>query len=207
VVNRPIARYSPSRRYALFALAALLAVIPSAWASTHWGMAWIAAAVLFGVTAGLTLLLALRPRIEIFENCIIIGGRRIFWAEIHRVDRISVGSSEPWTAPLLLRLTIAGGEEVMIFHPGDVDSCVSLLRHIYRNARAALLDGVNYSEFWGEAAPPSPTRMALPRPRLLLAEDEEEVERMFQQLRTAGRLDDSANAGHAVDQADGSDES
>ena len=92
---RPIARYTPSRRYALFALAALLAVVPSAWASTHWGMAWIASAILFGLTALLTLLLALRPRIAVFDTHLTVGRRTIPWDHIRSVDRVSVTSAVP----------------------------------------------------------------------------------------------------------------
>lgn len=211
-MSRPITRYRPSRRYALFALLALLAAIPSVWASTQWGPTWIAASVLFAITAALTLLLALRPVIEVHDAHLQIGVRKIYWNEIRRLDRVSVFTDEPWAAPLLLRLTLYGNEEVMVFHPGDVDSCLSLLRHIYRNSRAALLDGVPYNEFWGEAPvpiqePPAPL-YELPRPRLLLAQDEDEVERMFQRLKSGGRLDDSdhSSAGRGVDQH-GSDES
>ena len=211
-MSRLITRYRPSRRYALFALLALLAAIPSVWASTHWGAAWIAASVLFAVTAGLTLLLALRPVIEVHESHLQIGSRKIYWGEIRRLDRISVLTSEPWTAPLLLRLTLPDDEELMVFHPGDVDSCVSLLRHVYRQSRTAVLDGIPYHEFWGEAPvvptqPPAPLA-ELPRPRLLLAQDEDDVERMFQRLKSGGQLDDSdhSGAGRGIDQH-GSDES
>jgi hypothetical protein len=211
-VSRLITRYRPSRRYALFALLALMAAIPSVWISARWGASWIAASVLFGVTAGLTLLLALRPVIEVHETHLQVGARKIYWSEIHRVDRVSVLSDEPWHAPLLLRLTLPNEEPLLLFHPGDVDSCVSLLRHVYRHSRGALLDGISYSEFWGETpaaaqAPPVPLA-ELPRPRLLLAQDEDDVERMFQRLRSGGTLDgpDHSSAGRGVDQH-GSDES
>ena len=193
-MSRPIATYRPSRRYAMFALFALVAAIPSAWVSSRWGTAWLVASVLLGITAALTLLLALRPTIEIHGTHLLIGKRIVFWNEIQRLDRISVRDREPWVAPLLLRLTLPPkqerAQEILVFHPGDMDSCVSLLRHIYRYSRVALLDGVPYDQFWGEvptvAAPP-----VAPRPRLLLAEDEEEVERLFQRLKVAGRLDGS----------------
>ncbi len=168
--------------------------------------------MLFAITAGLTLLLAMRPVIEVHETHLQIRERKIYWGEIRRLERISVLSQEPWSAPLLLRLVVSSGEEVMVFHPGDVDSCMSLLRHLYRQSRTALLDGIPYSEFWGEApaapmAPPAPLA-ELPRPRLLLAHDEDEVERMFQRLKSGGRLDDSdhSGAGLGIDQQ-GSDES
>ncbi len=194
-MNRPIARYRPSRRYVVFTLLALIAAAPSAWVSSQWGMSWLIASILMGLTAGFTLLLAVRPTIEIHDTHVRIGKRIIFWSEIQRLDRISVMNREPWISPLLLRLTLIGRpglpvSELLIFHPGDMDSCVSLLRHIYRYSRAALLDGVAYNQFWGEQ-PPVAEPLALPRPRLLLAEDEEEVERLFQKLKVAGRLDGS----------------
>ena len=202
-MSRLITRYRPSRRYALFALIALSAAISCAWASTRWGAGWIAASALFAVTVALTTVLALRPAIDVYETYVQIGARKILWGEIRAVDRVSVGSTEPLAAPLLLRLTLAAGEELMVLHSGDVDSCVSLLRHFYRSSRAAHLDGVPYGEFWGEPAVPTqaPAPLAeLPRPRLLLAEDEDEVERMFQRLKSGGRLDDSAaGAGRGVD--------
>ena len=153
------------------------------------------AAGLLALTAVFTLLLALRPTIEIHGTHVRVGKRVIFWNEIQRLDRISVGNREPWLAPLLLRVTLAGPQglgrqELMLFHPGDMDSCVSLLRHIYRYSRSALLDGVSYNQFWGDQ-PPATAPLELPRPRLLLPEDEEEVERLFQKLKVAGRLDGS----------------
>lgn len=180
----------------MFALLAFLAALPTAWAATRWGTAWVVASALFALTAALTLLLAIRPTIEVHETHLRAGRRVMFWHEIERLDRIAVGSGEPWSAPLLLRLTLAGNQEILLFHPGDVDSCVSLLRHIYRYSRSALLDGVPYREFWGDQ-PASRTPLALPPPRLLLAEDEEEVERLFQRLKTTGHLDgDDAGKDH-----------
>lgn len=199
-MSRSIARYSPSRRYALFTLAAFVAAIACGWAATPWGFAhgnqfsaqlsWIAASVLFALTGSFTLLLARRPSIEIFDNYMEMGSKRIFWAEVQRVDRVVLGKGQPWAAPLLLRMRLAGGEDILVFHAGDLQSCVGLLRHIYRYSRAALLDDLTYSEFWGE--PPVPqAQAALPRPRLLRSDDEEEVERLFQRLRAGGRLDDA----------------
>jgi hypothetical protein len=187
-VSHLIARYRPSRRYAMLTILALVATGVFVWVSAEWGTAWLIAAGLLGLTAILTLLLTMRPPIEIFDTYIRIGQREVLWSEIRQLDRISIMNRGPWIAPLLLRLTMAGEEEIMVFHPGDADSCISLLRHIYRYSRSALLDGVPYREFWGEQ-PPVSAPLSLPRPRLLLPEDEEEVERLFQRLKVAGRLD------------------
>jgi hypothetical protein len=207
-VSRPIARYRPSRRYATFALLALAAGAASVWAAFQWGWAWALAAGLFVGTALFMAVLAWRPVIEIHETYLQVGERTIFWNEIRRADRVVLGRREAWPAPLLVRLTLPGGEEYLLLHPGDADSCISLLRHIYRYARAALLDGVPYAQFWGESAPPASAPRALPRPRLLLAEDEEEVERLYRRLKASGRLDDAdpSAAGRSPDVSRGSDE-
>ncbi len=73
-----------------------------------------------------------------------------------------------------------------------MDSCNSLLRHLRRLSRDALIDGVPYRQYWGEAlAPGSGERKQppLPRYRILRAEDEAEVERLYQRLKTVGNLD------------------
>lgn len=174
----------------MFAAISLAGAIGSAWTSKAWGPSWVAAAILLALTSTLTLLFALRPAIEVHDGHLRVGKRIVFWSEVQALDRISVWNTEPWVAPLLLRLTLAHGQELLILHPGDVDGCISLLRHIYRYSRAALLDGVPYHQFWGEQ-PPVAAPLSLPRPRLLLPEDEEEVERLFQRLKVAGRLDGS----------------
>jgi len=66
---------------------------------------------------------------------------------------------------------------------------VSLLRHLRRYSREALLDGVPYGQFWGEPPSAAPKQIPPPRYPLLRPEDEEEVERMLQRLKSVGRLD------------------
>jgi hypothetical protein len=90
---------------------------------------------------------------------------------------------------LAVYLTLADERKLLLVYPGDFDSCGSLLRHLRRYSREALLDGIPYRQFWGEA--PLAQRKQLPPPRypLLRPEDEEEVERMFQRLKSVGRID------------------
>jgi hypothetical protein len=153
----------------------------SAWAGTQWGVAWIAAVISFLAAAFAMLALTLRPAIEVHNAYLAVGRHIIFWNEIRRVDRTR------WNAPLLVRLTLAGNRRILVLHPGDEESSMGLLRHLFRNSREALLDGVPHKQFWGEA-PPSAAAPEL-RGRLLLPEDEAEVERLFQRLKTVGRLD------------------
>lgn len=166
------------------------------------------------------LALVLRPSIEIHESHLQVGRRSIPWRAIRRLDRTG------WNAPLVMRLGIlravretaqpalrkgaralAGAgvfeENLTLIYPGDLDSSTSLLRHLRRYSKEALLDGVPYAQYWGEPsaqasqtavhaphavaapeAPNAPVRYPLLRP-----EDEEEVEKMFQRLKSAGRIE------------------
>ena len=66
---------------------------------------------------------------------------------------------------------------------------------MHRHAHAALLDGVPHHEFWGERArseegqAQGTARQDPSKYPLLSAEDEAEVERLYQRLKTVGHLD------------------
>jgi hypothetical protein len=180
-VSRPVACYTSSRRYYSLALFALAGAVLSGWVALRWPPAWIAVG-LFGLSGACVLLLALRPAIEIHEAHLMIGRKAILWGDIRRLDQTG------WNAPLAVYLTLADEQRVLIVHPGDLDSSTSLLRHLRRCSRQALLDGIPYRQFWGEA-PAAEVRQAAQRHPLLRPEDEEEVERMFQRLKSVGRID------------------
>jgi hypothetical protein len=177
-----VARYTPSRRYLSFALGAVAGTLLAAWIGLRWSPAWIAAA-LFAISALGVSLLALRPPIEIHETHLQIGRRAIAWSEVGRLDQTG------WNAPLAVHLTLMDDRRIVLVYPGDLDSCVSLLRHLRRYSREALLDGVPYRQFWGEPPAAAPKQLPPPKYRLLRPEDEEEVERMLQRLKSVGRLD------------------
>jgi hypothetical protein len=157
----------------------------SGYTALRWAPAWIAAG-LFALSAIAVLLLALRPAVEIFETHLAIGRLTIPWTEIRRIDQTG------WNAPLGIHLTLADQSRMLLLHPGDVDSSASLLRHLRRYSREALLDGIPYKQFWGEALPPAqsvPKQLPPPRYPVLRPEDEDEVERMFQRLKAVGHID------------------
>lgn len=177
--------YSPSRHYLSAGLIAVGLGAFSGWIAMQWPLAWIAA-VLFAASAVLLLILAIQPAIEIYEHHLAVGKRIIPWKEILRLDRTT------WISPLVVQLTLSGDRRITLVYPGDVDAGKSLLRHLRRCAKDALIDGIPYRQFWGEGAlPPAKERRQLtaPRSRLLTADDEAEVERMFQRLKTVGHLE------------------
>ncbi len=177
-------RYSPSRRYLHGGLAVLAFALFSGWCGLNWAPAFVPA-VLFLAGGALLLWLAFHPAVEIREKHLVIGRRLIPWADIRRVDRTG------WISPLVVHLTLADRRRLTLVYPGDQDSANSLLRHLRRGAREALLDGIPYRQFWGGvlAGPVERPQPRLPRGRVLRPEDEAEVERLYQRLKTVGRLD------------------
>jgi hypothetical protein len=176
--------YSPSRHYLSFGLAGVGLAVLSGWWALQWTPASVAA-VLFLATAVGLLTLALQPSIEIYEHHLAVGKRVIPWSDIERLDRTS------WISPLWVKLTLVGGRQVSVIYPGDIDAGKSLLRHLRRCAKDALIDGIPYSQFWGEVLPSGVDhkQLASPRYQLLRADDEAEVERLFQRLKAVGHLD------------------
>jgi len=180
-------RYLPARHYRWFGMSAVALAGLCGWLG--WGLRVPVAllpAGLFLLTAGLLFLLAFRPAIEIHECYVAIGGRIIPWMDIRRLDRTG------WISPLIIRVTLFDDSHLLLVYPGDLDSCNSLLRHLRRLSRDALIDGIPYRQYWGEVLAPGNERKQsapLPRYRILRPEDEAEVERLYQRLKTVGNLD------------------
>ncbi len=187
-MGRPLARFTPSRVYISLTLFAVCGAVFSAWNALRWTPSWIAAG-LFAISALLMIAVTLRPVVEIHETHLAIGRVQIPWREIRRIDQTG------WNTPLAVMLTLRSQQRIMLLYPGDLDSSSSLLRHLRRFSREALLDGIPYREYWGEhataeAAPEKDADAAAPaRYPLLNSEDEEEVERLFQRLKSVGHLE------------------
>jgi hypothetical protein len=183
-------RYLPARHYLWFGVAAVVLAGLSGWSA--WNYEFNPAYV----PAGLCLLiavcgfvLAFHPAIEIHEGYVSIGKRILPWMDIRRLDRTG------WMSPLIVRMTLFDDSRVLLVYPGDLDSCNSLLRHLRRLSRDALIDGIPYRQYWGEVLASGSERKQAPGPRyrILRPEDEAEVERLYQRLKTVGNLDKNAD--------------
>lgn len=177
-------RYTPSRNYFYAGFVGLGLAVFSAWCGFRWTPAFIPAG-LFVLSSALLLFLALRPPVEICEAHLKVGKLTVPWAQIRRLDRTG------WISPLVVHLTLFSDHRVLLIYPGDLDSAHSLLRCLRRYSREALIDGIPYRQFWGESLAAAGERKAMASPRypLLRPEDEDEVERMFQRLKTVGHLE------------------
>jgi Protein of unknown function (DUF3093) len=182
-------RYTPSRQYMQAGVLALALALIAGWLGLEWPLIAVAS-VLFLLSAAFVFWLALRPALEINEAHLKIGQRVIPWNAIRRVDRTG------WVSPLALHLTLADEARVLIIYPGSLDNATRLLQQIRRMAREALIDGMPHRQFWGEHAEVPVERKVMPAPKyqLLNKEDEEEVERLFQRLKTVGHIEPKTNS-------------
>lgn len=177
-------RFTPARTYLTASAVAFGLAAFSVWCALAWKPAWIPA-ILLALSGGLVLFLALRPVVEISERALQIGKRRIEWRAIRRIDATG------WVSPLVAYLTLADGQQVRLIYPGNVDRSQRLMRMMQQRAHLALIDGVPHSQIFGEPEEPAATRhnLVAPKIKILTADDEAEVERLYQKLRTAGHLD------------------
>src|SRR5271157_4753606 len=182
-------RYLPARHYRWFGMSAVALAGLCGWLGTELHAAYVPAG-LFLLTAGLLFSMAFRPAIEIHEGYVSIGGRIVPWMDIRRLDRTG------WISPLIVCITLFDDSRLVLIYPGDLDSCNSLLRHLRRLSRDALIDGIPYRQYWGEVLANGNDRKQAPPPRyrILKPEDEAEVEWLYQRLKTVGHLDQKKNS-------------
>lgn len=148
--------------------------------------AWIATGAL-AASALIALVLGLIPAVEIDEAFLKQRRKPIPWKSVYQVERLLRN-------PLVIRLTLASREETLVIYSGSRDAREALLHDVRLMARGAVIDGVPYREFWGGGPVHSPVeegrRQSRPRRYpLLLADDEAEIERLFQQLKTVGHIE------------------
>ncbi len=177
-------RFSPARSYLSSAAVALGLAVFCAWLAVKWWPAAIPAAF-FLASGAVVLFLALRPPIEVTESGLTFGKTSIRWIDIRRVDQTG------WISPMVIDLTLVSRNKIRLVYPGERSNSNRLLRSIQQNASMALINGVPWRQIFGPPPDEEAGNKPLPGPRyrLLTADDEAEVERLYHQLRSAGRFD------------------
>jgi len=180
--------FSPSPVYARAGWAALAGSLISALCGFRAPLAFIPA-LLCAATAATLFWLAKRPPIRLGETQFNIGERAIAWREVREINR------SRFLSPLILRLKLTNQRYKILVYPGDAKQTESLLLQLRKNSHLATFDGASYREYWnwenqnalrGEPVP------AEPPVRMFSSEDEAEIERLYQTLKTVGRLDPGA---------------
>ncbi|MBL8174447.1 MAG: hypothetical protein JNK48_07250 [Bryobacterales bacterium] len=177
-------RYLPSKQYQYAGVGALVLAMFCAAFAFHFPLSWVPTGLL--LATGIAMLaLGCLPAIEIQEACLSIGDKIIPWEDIKKVDRTG------FVSPLLVYLTLRSGKRILLVYPGGMEASNMLLRQLSRMTRDAIIDGIPYRQYWGESAQPAADRRAMSSPKyqLLRPEDEADVERLFQKLKSVGHLD------------------
>jgi hypothetical protein len=182
-------RYVPARYYLWFALAAAALAGVIGWLGWNWMPIALGASGILGLTSGLLLAMYFRPAVEVHEGYFSVGKRVVPWMDVRRLDILRLDRTG-WISPLVVRITLFDDTRFTMIYPGEIENCSGLLRNLRRLSRDALIDGIPYRQYWGEVlAAGGRNPVPGPRYRILRPEDEAEVERLYQRLKSVGHLD------------------
>lgn len=193
--------YQPSRLYSWTGWAALAGSAVCVLCGFRAPLAFIPG-LLCATTAAVLFWLAARPAIRIGETQFNIGERAIAWREIREINTSRFNTGR-FVSPLILSLKLTNSRHKVLVFPGEADRVNRLTYQLRKNSYLATFDGVAYRDYWtwsslagSRAENPSRDQPV----RMLSHEDEDEIERMYQKLKTVGRLDsrgtDSSKSSH-----------
>jgi hypothetical protein len=188
--------YQPSRLYARVGWAALAGSLICVLCGLRAPLAFIPGALCASTAAALFWLSA-RPAIRIGESQFNIGERAIAWREVREVN------SSRFVSPLILKLKLTNSRQKWLIYPGEPERIAKLIVSLRKNSHLATFDGVPYRDYWNwaklnSANPDQPA--AEPPVRMVSQDEEEEIERMYQKLKTVGRLDSRNNDSNSPDE-------
>ena len=185
-----------SRLYARVAWAALAGVLISVLCGFRAPLAYIPA-FLCALTAATLFWLARRPSVRLADSQFNIGERAIAWREVREIN------SSRFISPLILKIKLTNSRHVRLVYPGEPERIEQLLFQLRKNSHLATFDGVAHRDYWtwltlnGTSA----ENPVLEQPvRMLSRDEEDEIERMYQKLKTVGRLDSRAESKNTTDE-------
>lgn len=183
--------YRPSRLYTRLAWAAVagsavcaLCALRAPWAGIPSGLCAVTALGLFW--------LASRPEIRLGDSQFNIGERAIAWREVREINTSRI-VSQLVASPLVLNLKLTNLRRKMLIFPGEPEQIARLMFQLRKNSFLASFDGVSFRAYWAcsasdDAKPPEAASVE-PPVNVVSADDEEEIERMYQKLKSVGRID------------------
>ncbi|MGA8028726.1 MAG: hypothetical protein WB992_16395 [Bryobacteraceae bacterium] len=177
--------YQPSRLYARVSWAALAGSLVCLLCGFRAPLAFIPGCLCV-ITTAVLIWLAARPPIRIGDTQFNIGDRAIAWREVREIN------SSRFVSPLLLKLKLTNSRHKLLVYPGEPERIARLMFQLRKNSHLATFDGVAYRDYWiwSNLTSGQGENSTLEHPvRMLSSEEEEEIERMYQKLKTVGRLD------------------
>ncbi len=188
--------FVPSRLYSRVAWAALAGALVSALCGFRAPLAFIPG-FLCGLTSAGLCWLANRPQIRTGEAQFNIGERAIAWREVREIN------STRFLSPLLLKIKLTNARRVRLVYPGEPERIEQLLIQLRKHSELATFDGVAHRDYWtwmglNNKHAENPV---LEQPvKMVSSEEEEEIERLYQKLKTVGRLDSRVESPNSSDE-------
>jgi|SRR5579875_3360172 len=181
--------YLPSRLYARVGWAALAGSAICVLCGFRAPLAFIPG-FLCAVTAAALFWFSARPAIRIGETQFNIGERAIAWREVREIN------SSRFVSPLILKLKLTNSRSKMLVFPGEPEQIARLMFQLRKNSHLASFDGVAHRDYWTWTSLTglSGDNPVMDQPvRMLSPDEEDEIERMYQKLKTVGRIDSRAS--------------
>lgn len=195
-MDSSVETFLPSRLYARVGWAALAGSLVCVLCGFRAPLAFIPG-VLCAITSAGLFWLAAQPAIEVTEEQFQIGDRVIAWREVREVNR------SRFLSPLVIKLKLTNSRRKILVFPGEPDRIERLMFLLRRHSQLATFDGVAYRDYWTwlSLSGGQGDTSTLDQPvRMLSPDDEDEIERLYQKLKSVGRLD-----GRSTDSSDDSE--
>jgi len=182
--------YAPAGLYARIAWFALAGAVVTTAIGLRFSFAFIPG-FLFALTSVALFWLASRPRITVAESQFTIGERAIAWREVKEIN------SSRFVSPLILDIRLTNNRRKRLVYPGEPGRIARLMYQLRRNSRLATFDGVAYRDYWtwtSLGSGKTPGSLSDQPVRMVSLDDEEEIERLYQRLKTVGHLDSRSDS-------------
>jgi hypothetical protein len=188
--------FVPSRLYSRVGWAALGGVLISVLCGFRAPLAFIPG-FLCAITSVALFWLSARPPIRTGESQFNIGERSIAWREVREIN------SSRFLSPLILKIRLTNARHITLVYPGEPERIEQLLFQLRKNSHLASFDGVAHRDYWTWLSlnGSQSENTVLEQPvRMLSPEEEDEIERLYQKLKTVGRLDSRGDSSNASDE-------
>lgn len=176
--------YRPWRLYARGGWVALAGALVSCFCGLYEPFAFVPAALLL-LSMVLLFWLAARPAVMTFPSQFNIGKRAIAWQEVRAIDQV-------FGSPLVLRFKLTNNRRKLLVFPGEPQRIAKLLAQIRNRSFLATFDGIPYRDYhvWSRFTDAEAEELGLNHPvPMISSSDEQEIERLYQKLKTVGNLD------------------
>lgn len=178
--------YLPSRLYPRIGWAALGGALVCALCGLRAPLAFIPA-VLCAATGLAMFWLYRQPPVRLADTQFNIGIRSIAWREVRQINNPRI------YYPLIIDLKLTNNRHKWMIYAGEPEQIDRLMYKLRKGCFMATFDGVSHRDYWAwsDVTPPQPETPAAEQPpvRMVSTEEEDEIERLYQKLKTVGRLD------------------